>query len=45
MTIFHHIQHLKPSTASNEIFKSIVDNGAITNFQGKIYVDPIAQKN
>ena len=41
---FSYIQHLKPSTASNEIFKSIVDNGAITNFQGKIYVDPIAQK-
>ena len=41
---FSYIQHLKPSTASNEIFKSIVDNGAITNFQGKIYVDSIAQK-
>ena len=41
---FSFIQHLKPSTASNEIFKSIIDNGAITNFQGKIYVDPIAQK-
>ena len=41
---FSFIQHLNPSTASNEIFKSIIDNGAITNFQGKIYVDSIAQK-
>ena len=41
---FSFIQHLKPSTARNEIFKSIIDNGAITNFQGKIYVDSIAQK-
>ena len=38
------IQHLKPSTSSNEVFKSIVDGGATTNFQGKIYVDSIAQK-
>ena len=41
---FSFIQHLKPSTSSNEIFKSIVNDGAITNFQGKIYVDSIAQK-
>ncbi len=38
------IQHLKPSSSSREVFKSIVDKGAITNFQGKIYVDSIAQK-
>ena len=38
------IQHLKPSSSSREIFKSIVEKGAITNFQGKIYVDSIAQK-
>tara|TARA_B100000965_G_scaffold353856_1_gene330026 strand:+ start:5129 stop:6232 length:1104 start_codon:yes stop_codon:yes gene_type:complete len=38
------IQHLKPSSSSREVFKSIVDKGAITNFQGKIYVDAIAQK-
>ena len=38
------IQHVKPSSSSREVFKSIVNNGAITNFQGKIYVDSIAQK-
>ena len=38
------IQHLKPSSQSREIFKSIVKNGAVTNFQGKIYVDSMAQK-
>ena len=38
------IQHAKPSSSSREVFKSIVNNGAITNFQGKIYVDSIAQK-
>ena len=38
------IQHMKPSSKSREIFKSIVKNGGITNFQGKIYVDSIAQK-
>lgn len=38
------IQHLKPSSSSREIFKSIISDGAITNFQGKIYVDAIAQK-
>ena len=38
------IQHLKPSSSSREVFKSIVEKGAITNFQGKIYVDSIAQK-
>ena len=38
------IQHMKPSSQSREVFKSIVKNGAITNFQGKIYVDSIAQK-
>ena len=38
------IQHSKPNSSSREIFKSIVDHGAITNFQGKIYVNKIAQK-
>ena len=38
------IQHMKPSSQSREVFKSIVKNGAVTNFQGKIYVDSIAQK-
>ena len=38
------IQHIKPSSSSREIFKSIVEKGATTNFQGKIYVDSIAQK-
>lgn len=38
------IQHMKPSSQSREVFKSIVDNGAVTNFQGKIYVDSVAQK-
>lgn len=38
------IQHAKPSSSSREVFKSIVKNGAITNFQGKIYVDSTAQK-
>ena len=38
------IQHNKPDSSSREVFKSIVDHGAITNFQGKIYVDKIAQK-
>ena len=38
------IQHMKPSSQSREVFKSIVKSGAITNFQGKIYVDSIAQK-
>ena len=35
---------MKPSSQSREVFKSIVDNGAVTNFQGKIYVDSVAQK-
>ena len=35
---------MKPSSQSREVFKSILKNGAITNFQGKIYVDSIAQK-
>ena len=38
------IQHMKPSSQSREVFKSIIKNGAITNFQGKIYVDSVAQK-
>ena len=38
------IQHAKPSSSSREVFKSILKNGAITNFQGKIYVESIAQK-
>ncbi len=38
------IQHREPESSSREVFKSIVDHGAITNFQGKIYVDKIAQK-
>ena len=38
------IQHNEPDSSSREVFKSIVDHGAITNFQGKIYVDKIAQK-
>ena len=38
------IQHMKPSSQSREVFKSIVKSGAITNFQGKIYVDSLAQK-
>ena len=38
------MQHSNPNSSSREVFKSIVDNGAITNFQGKIYVDSIAQK-
>ena len=38
------IQHREPNSSSREVFKSIVDHGAITNFQGKIYVDKIAQK-
>ena len=35
---------MKPSSQSREVFKSILKNGAITNFQGKIYVDSVAQK-
>ena len=35
---------MKPSSQSREVFKSIVKSGAITNFQGKIYVDKVAQK-
>ena len=38
------IQHREPDSSSREVFKSIVDHGAITNFQGKIYVNKIAQK-
>lgn len=38
------IQHMKPSSQSREVFKSILQKGAITNFQGKIYVDSVAQK-
>jgi len=38
------IQHKEPNSSSREVFKSIVERGAITNFQGKIYVDKIAQK-
>jgi len=38
------IQHSKPNSSSREVFKSIINDGAITNFQGKIYVNKVAQK-
>lgn len=38
------IDHLKPGSRSNEIYKSVVDGRAESVFQGKIVVQPDAQK-
>jgi Fe-S cluster assembly protein SufD len=38
------VEHLAPSCASRELYKGILDGGSHGVFNGKVYVDPIAQK-
>ena len=38
------VSHLSEACKSRQVFKSVLANGAKSIFQGKIYVDPIAQK-
>lgn len=46
---FHHddtvfITHAAPNCESRQVFKKVLRNGAVGVFQGKILVDPVAQK-
>ncbi len=38
------VEHLAESCASRELYKGILDGGSHGVFNGKVYVDPIAQK-
>ncbi len=38
------VEHLAPACASRELYKGILDGGSHGVFNGKVYVDPIAQK-
>jgi Fe-S cluster assembly protein SufD len=38
------VEHLAPSCASRELYKGILDGSSHGVFNGKVYVDPIAQK-
>jgi len=38
------VEHLAPSCASRELYKGILDGASHGVFNGKVYVDPIAQK-
>lgn len=38
------VEHLSPACASRELYKGILDGSAHGVFNGKVYVDPIAQK-
>jgi Fe-S cluster assembly protein SufD len=38
------VEHLAPSCASRELYKGILDGNSHGVFNGKVYVDPIAQK-
>jgi Fe-S cluster assembly protein SufD len=38
------VEHLAPSCASRELYKGILDGGSHGVFNGKVYVDPVAQK-
>ena len=38
------VEHLAPGCASRELYKGILDGGSHGVFNGKVYVDPIAQK-
>ena len=38
------VEHLAPSCASRELYKGILDGTSHGVFNGKVYVDPIAQK-
>ncbi len=38
------VEHAAPHTESNQLFKSLVEAGGRSAFQGRIYVDRVAQK-
>ncbi|HVT41090.1 MAG TPA: Fe-S cluster assembly protein SufD [Gemmatimonadaceae bacterium] len=38
------VEHLAPSCASRELYKGILDGNSHGVFNGKVYVDPLAQK-
>jgi Fe-S cluster assembly protein SufD len=38
------VEHLAPSCASRELYKGILDGSSHGVFNGKVYVDPVAQK-
>lgn len=38
------IEHKAPNCRSNQLFKSVLDGASRSSFEGKIFVDPIAQK-
>lgn len=38
------VRHLSPNCVSNQHFKSVLMGSSRTSFEGKIFVDPIAQK-
>ncbi len=38
------VEHLSPACASRELYKGILDGSSHGVFNGKVYVDPIAQK-
>ena len=38
------VEHLAPSCASRELYKGVLDGSSHGVFNGKVYVDPVAQK-
>ncbi len=38
------VEHLAPGCASRELYKGVLDGGSHGVFNGKVYVDPVAQK-
>jgi len=38
------VEHLAPACASRELYKGVLDGGSHGVFNGKVYVDPVAQK-
>jgi Fe-S cluster assembly protein SufD len=38
------VEHLAPACASRELYKGILDGSSHGVFNGKVYVDPVAQK-
>jgi Fe-S cluster assembly protein SufD len=38
------VEHLAPGCSSRELYKGILDGGSHGVFNGKVYVDPVAQK-
>ncbi|MBM3201669.1 MAG: Fe-S cluster assembly protein SufD [Chlamydiae bacterium] len=38
------VRHEAPNTTSNQLFKGLLQDESISSFEGKIFVDPVAQK-